>query len=313
MSNQSNSKAHVALWVMVMLKLTKLLKAAKFIKLMKPLITVVTMSLSVIAYAFWLGPWFSVGFVILILIHELGHVTALRQRGYQASAPIFIPFIGAVVFAPRLKDRDDEAYIAIAGPVIGAVAALVPFVVWFGIENKQSDAAAIMYAVSYVGIMLNLFNMIPMRPLDGGRVTQAIGPWFRYVGIGLLLVLTASFREPVILFIWILVIPDLTMVPLTMRAVASSGLLILMTVLMLLGYSEQPGWVDAIDVFFASVLTLVAVHAAVTKEDLAASDDQRPMLNPSDRMRWFINYTAVSAVLSVIFVYQMWHLPVLTP
>lgn len=297
-------------WLLIFGKLTKLVKMAKFVKLAKPMITVVTMSISAVAYAFWLGPWFAIGLVVMLFIHEMGHVVAMKMRGYKASAPVFIPFLGAVIFGPRMTDRDDEAFIGIGGPVLGGLAAAVTLGIWFFIEDKESDLSIILLMVSYVGMFLNVFNLMPIRPLDGGRVTQAVGPWFKYVGVAALAIFSALFQEPVILFVWILVMPEVTFLPLRLRAAVAGLMYIAMVTLMAMGYSSQPFWVDVLDCVLAGVLALGLAAQAVTNTDLAHEDDGRPHLEGAMRLGWFVRYAILTVILVGFMAYQVQQLPV---
>ena len=146
--------------------------------------TGVSMLISIVIYAMLFGDnllaglLFSTGFVVLILVHELGHVFAMRYYGLRASPPIFIPFLGAVInLRDRPKDAWQEAVVGIAGPVFGALGTGVCFL-WFW--KTGSDLAL---ALSYFGFMLNLFNLLPVPPLDGGRVTAAVSTWIWVPGL----------------------------------------------------------------------------------------------------------------------------------
>src|SRR3989344_6518301 len=193
------------IFLIVLLVLGKSAKVFKAAKIAKPAITFASMALSLFAYAFWLGPWFSVGFIAMLFIHEMGHVIALRLKGYPAPTMVFIPFLGAAIFAPAFQDREDEAYVGYGGPLLGSIGAAALFGVWFFLE-ESSTAAHLVLITSYVAVFINLFNLLPISPLDGGRITQATGRWFQYVGIAGLVIFSFFFRQPVILFIWILVI-----------------------------------------------------------------------------------------------------------
>ena len=82
------------------------------------------MLVSIVAYATIWGFWFAIGFVILLLVHEMGHVIALRREGIKASAPMFIPFMGAVITAKSLgEDALAEARVGLAGPILGSLGA----------------------------------------------------------------------------------------------------------------------------------------------------------------------------------------------
>ena len=159
--------------------------------------TALTMVLSVGAYALLFPVWFAVGFVVLIWVHEMGHVLQLRREGIEASAPMFIPFLGAFVAMKRMpKDVLDEARVGLAGPILGSLGALGA---WGVYEITQEP---LFLGLAYVGFFLNLFNLLPMLPLDGGRAVGALSPVFWLVGV--LGVVGLLFVNPILIFIAIL-------------------------------------------------------------------------------------------------------------
>ena len=140
--------------------------------------TVGSMLLSIVIYAMGWGWQFATGFVLIILVHELGHVLAMRYYGLSASPPIFIPFLGAVInLRQPPRNALEEAVIGIAGPVTGAIAATVAFIVF------MQTGSALWFELASFGFLLNLFNMLPVPPLDGGRVTAAVSPWLWIPGL----------------------------------------------------------------------------------------------------------------------------------
>ncbi len=158
--------------------------------------TSATMLVSVAAYALIWGWRFAVGFVILLLVHEMGHVIQLRREGIKASAPMFIPFLGALVAMKELpKDAAAEARVGLAGPVLGTLGALVPLGLWALTGDELFQALA------FVGFFLNLFNLLPVLPLDGGRAMAALSPWMWFVGYGLLVGATILYPNPIMLLI----------------------------------------------------------------------------------------------------------------
>ena len=161
-----------------------------------------TMLVSIAAYA-WIWGWqFAVGFVLLLLVHELGHVLEARRQGLPVSAPLFIPFLGAAILLKgNPKDAWREAKIAIAGPILGSLGALAT---WILGEALDSD---LLIALAFTGFFLNLFNLLPIVPLDGGRIVAAIHPvlW----ALGLLGLLGLVFVAPNPILIIILVIGGL--------------------------------------------------------------------------------------------------------
>ncbi len=157
-----------------------------------------TMLVSVAAYSVVFGFPFALGFVLLLLVHELGHVIALRREGIRASAPMFIPFLGAVISSRSLgANALAEARVGLAGPLLGSVgaAACIP------IYHVTGDG--LFRALAFTGFFLNLFNLIPVVPLDGGRAMAAMSPAMWLVGFVGLIALVFIWPNP-ILFIVIL-------------------------------------------------------------------------------------------------------------
>jgi Zn-dependent protease len=155
-----------------------------------------SMLVSIAAYALLWGWKFAIGFVLLIFVHELGHVLELRRQGVPASAPLFIPFLGAVVGMKQLPDDAwKEAQVALAGPILGSLAAAA---VWAAGEALHSE---LLVALAFVGFFLNLFNLLPIVPLDGGRAVGALHPAFWLLGLVGLLVLAVLRPNPILLLI----------------------------------------------------------------------------------------------------------------
>lgn len=162
----------------------------------KLLTTSGTMLVSIAAYAVIWGWRFAVGFVLLLLVHELGHVIALRREGVEASAPVFIPFLGAVVWAKQLGGNAlAEARVGLAGPILGALgaAACLPLAAATGNDLFR--------ALAFTGFFLNLFNLAPVLPLDGGRAMAAMAPWMWLVGLGVMIAAAFAFPNPIIILI----------------------------------------------------------------------------------------------------------------
>jgi Zn-dependent protease len=161
--------------------------------------TAVTMVVSVGAYALLFPVWFAVGFVVLIWVHEMGHVLQLRREGIAASAPMFIPFLGAFVAMKQMpKDVLAEARVGLAGPILGSLGALGA---WGIYEVTQEP---LFLGLAYVGFFLNLFNLLPMLPLDGGRAVGALSPVFWLVGVLGVVGLLFVNPNPILIFIAIL-------------------------------------------------------------------------------------------------------------
>ena len=166
---------------------------------LKVLTTGVSMLVSIAAYAWIWGLPFAIGFVLLILVHELGHVIELRRQGVPASAPLFIPFLGAVLGMKELPDDAwKEAHLALAGPILGSVGAAA---CWVAAEVTGSE---LLMGLAFVGFFLNLFNLIPIVPLDGGRAAGALHPVLWFVGLLMMVGLVVLNPNPLLLIIVLL-------------------------------------------------------------------------------------------------------------
>ena len=172
-----------------------LVAGLKFLKL-GPLLS---MFVTIGAYALVFGWPFAVGFVLLILIHEMGHAVALKQQGIPASAPVFIPFVGAfIAMKGRPRDAFVEAIVGIGGPILGTIGAAACLAAGFALDSD------FLFALASVGFLINLFNMIPVSPLDGGRVVGAISRWFWVVGYALGIGVFVLTWSPILLIILLL-------------------------------------------------------------------------------------------------------------
>jgi Zn-dependent protease len=155
-----------------------------------------TMLVSVVAYTTIWGFDFALGFVILLLVHEMGHVIALKREGIPATAPMFIPFLGAVVSAKSLgDDAVAEARVGLAGPILGTVGSAVCLLIWRATGHDYWRALA------FTGFFLNLFNLLPVVPLDGGRAMAAMAPWMWFGGFVGMIALAVIFPNPIIFII----------------------------------------------------------------------------------------------------------------
>src|SRR5215218_9412407 len=184
------------------LGLLAILKWGKALLLLLPkakLLTSSSMLVSVAAYALIWGWKFAVGFVALLFLHELGHYIQLRREGVKPSGMLFIPFLGAVVGARSLGGSAlAEARVGLAGPILGslATAALLP------IAAATDDD--FWRALAFTGFFLNLFNLAPVVPLDGGRAMAAMAPWMWFVGFGAIVALVLLWPNPILILIALL-------------------------------------------------------------------------------------------------------------
>jgi Zn-dependent protease len=179
-----------------LLGLLKVLPAGKF------LLTSLSMLAMVWFEALRSGIWFGVGFVLMILVHELGHGYAIKRAGLTAGWPVFIPFFGAMISMKGMpRDRAQEAAIAYGGPLAGTAAALVAAALGLLTDSR------LFFALAYTGFFLNLFNLTPISPLDGGRVAQAFSRRAWIFGAILLGVMFLTTQAPQLLLIALLALP----------------------------------------------------------------------------------------------------------
>ncbi|MFC4075456.1 site-2 protease family protein [Salinithrix halophila] len=180
-----------------------LISVAKYIpsllKLGKAGGTLISMLVAVWAYAL-IFPWsFSIGIVVMIFIHEMGHILAARQKGLPVSAPAFIPFLGALITLKKQpQDAETEAYVAYGGPLIGSLGAFACYGLAHWTDYK------VLYAIALIGFLINLFNLLPIHPLDGGRIVTAISRWFWVLGLVGGLALIVYSMNPILILIWVL-------------------------------------------------------------------------------------------------------------
>jgi Zn-dependent protease len=188
--------------------------AAKFAAALKTLLialpklkllgTAGTALVSVAAYSLFFGWPFAFGLVLLLLIHEMGHVIQIRREGLKASTPMFIPFLGAAIFAKSLGENAlAEARVGIAGPILGTLGA-----------GAVALAGALLHsnlllALAYFGFFLNLLNLIPVVPFDGGRAMAAVAPAMWFLGVAGLIGLIVFLGNPFLLVFILLALREM--------------------------------------------------------------------------------------------------------
>lgn len=149
------------------------LKLTKFASLGSMLVTVGT-------YSMFYGWPFATGMVGLILVHESGHALMMHRLGIPFKPMVFVPFLGAAVaMKERPRDAYDEALVAFGGPVLGSIGAAGVFAA--GVANDSN----LLIALGDFGFMINLFNLLPVGMMDGGRICGAVSPYAGVVGLGI--------------------------------------------------------------------------------------------------------------------------------
>lgn len=155
---------------------------------------------TVAAYAMTKYPFrLVIGFVLITLVHEIGHAVVIRAKGLRAGYMVFIPFVGgAVTMKDQARTAYDDAQIGLAGPIAGTFASLVALQIF-----KWTDHPLYLL-IALAGFILNLFNLLPIGPLDGGRVSAAVTKWMWVIGGGILTYKAIS--QPNALLILVLVL-----------------------------------------------------------------------------------------------------------
>jgi Zn-dependent protease len=151
-------------WKNYLLSILAIIYKAKVLLLFGSLV------ISMLVYGIAFGWAFGIGLVLIIAVHESGHVLANRIKGLNASWPTFIPFFGAIISlkqAPR--NADDEAFIGIAGPVFGLAATLISYGLFL------YTGFSVFRWLAVFGFFMHIFNLIPVVPLDGGRTVAFLG------------------------------------------------------------------------------------------------------------------------------------------
>jgi Zn-dependent protease len=263
---------------------------------MKTQLSIASFLVTTAFYSAHIGIWFALGFITLLLIHELGHVYALWQYDRKIRLPFFIPFLGAVVFGDKdCQDltRNEEARIAYLGPLFGTIAALCAAAPYMWTHNT------FWLMLGVAGVALNLFNMIPVSPLDGGRITQAIDTRFFYVGFALLVVLSAILLSTTTMFLIALIISQRYRHRQAIVSVYAGGTVIVFMVLTMVATS-----VNAHDILLCIITLFVTIglyaeyleskqQGPTNSSQPATGVDLRPVGDRDDRLNWGASYLAL--------------------
>jgi Zn-dependent protease len=163
--------AAFAVWAVVKYGLVFLVKIPALLTLGSALV-------SFGAYALLRGPEFAAALIVMLFVHEMGHVVEIRRQGMQATAPVFIPFLGAAIFQRQHPTTAvKQAQIGIAGPIAGTIGATAAFVLF----NATHDPIFLLAAL--LGFFLNLINLLPVWQLDGAWILAPVSPWFQVIGL----------------------------------------------------------------------------------------------------------------------------------
>lgn len=285
------------------LKSTKVFKILKIVKILKPFFFLFSMLLSIAAYSPLLGIQVAIMLVVLLFIHEMGHVWALKLQGEKIRMPLFIPFLGAVIFSPPFYDRVKEAKVGIAGPALGTLGALLCLPIYFIFDSKLWLVGAAL------GLYLNIFNMLTISPLDGGRITQVVSKYFKILGFLGLLWVTLIDKDAGMLVIWIMVSTDFLTIK-TPRAIKtllillSSGIVVLMIILGIGFKLYHSGLAYIVDLSLAFLLLSFEFYIYFRFDDTDFEElrSPRPMPKTSERIKWLFLFLGLLVIQIVSLV-----------
>lgn len=282
-------------------------KALKALKYAKFLITAVSMSLSAIVYGFAFGSYyFAAGFVLLILIHEYGHVIAMWKKGVHASAPVFIPFLGAAIFAKIPESKDEEAYIGFGGPFIGTIGAVACIGLAF-MFPAGTFWSTLLHVLGNVALFINLFNMIPARPLDGGRILHPLGSGVVYLGF-FILALLAVFTKDV--FFLAIALMTLSSMPIRKSVISFSWGIGVCGVAALLLIDTTSLWLIMLGLFLVGIGMFAFKSAWLQRDDPTTAVSRDESSEPiAIRLKWVTAYLLLLGFIGGAMVWHIDHLP----
>jgi Zn-dependent protease len=305
-----NVKESKSLWIVCALYLlTKglaALKALKSVKAVGVVLSPLLMAISSLAYGFYFGSfYFGIGLVMLILIHEAGHMWACRREGVPHSLPYFIPFLGAMIMTKIPKSAHSEAVIAFGGPLIGSIGAVACIGVAF-MFPAGSNASIIFHLLGSTGLMLNLFNLIPIRPFDGGRILATLPSAVQYIGFCVVWALAYITQDAIFVFMLMLTLDEIPI-----RAVVRRSLLALMLAVFSIMLAMSGSILWQVCAVILGVLALLVCRYAFHARDipLESSDFEHDQSSLRVKILWSCAYTSLSVTLFALIVWQMNHLP----
>lgn len=259
----------------------KLLKYAKF--------ALVPISLvgSLVTYGLTLGWTFGIILISVLFVHEMGHVVAARRVGVKVSAPYFIPFMGAVILADRADLKGEKhSIMAAGGPLFGTLlAAMCLAIYWL----TGSDFKPMLVAAA-IGAIINLFNMLPVRPLDGGRFFDTALPRFGGAVACALIAAGAALGDPILCFIAMIMIVENFTSPWRARVMVVA--VVVSVAATILSY---PWWLSLIVLPIYSVL----VWAIYTTQERYEERHGKPEVGKVSR-KWLAIWFVMTVVLIVL-------------
>jgi len=253
------------------------------------------------------------GLVFVIGFHEIGHLAMFKLLGINVSLPLFLPFVGAIIMAPPIKNRYIEALIGYGGPLFGTILSIALYLLWL---NTKSD---LILKLCFFSTALNLFNMMPVNPLDGGHVTQIIHPWFQLVGLSIATHIFLIWHYPLMLLVIALGFKYLHLWPKhkLLAYLFLGGMLIFSGIQTPYTFISTMivGWLA-----YSNFLTHQYVLQLIAAKDNKQLDKLVPPPAPplptaatNTRIKWLIVYTTTTLVLTYLLVKILPHTSTIFP
>lgn len=286
-----------ALLALKLYRAAEVIKFLKALKILEPVAMLFSGILTAGTYSLTMKASLATGLIVSLTVHELGHFWATKRLGLEPRWWLFIPFVGALMPSPEFRTRGEEAAVAYGGPLVGAAFSAVLYVLWLTLPLEK-EWANVLFATSLVSTALNLFNLIPLSPIDGGRITQAVHPLFRWAGFGLLIALSLYFGEASILLVWMLVVGDIRMHG-RWRLALAGAFWLAMPVMILMGYHGKYPLEDWC-YFAVGAWLLYVYYSWYTKPSRVTHDHRNVPLTSGERRRWGWRYLTLLAFLGVL-------------
>lgn len=263
----------------------------------KPMLTVMIIILSAVVCSIVRDYQFAIGLAIVIFIHEIGYFFALYKRGYNVSASYSVPSFGVQTVVPNYKSREDEAFVAMTGSVFGTIATILVFIFWYVTPDKGSDFAQVLLRVSYTSILINIFNLIPVRPLDGGKIMHAVGLSIEHIGLGVLAgYILIDLNTPMLLVIWLIVFMELPKMDMKIKTYTITIAYAAMSIYMI---ATNQGLAQTVVLIVFGAFIVVHQFLRLKYRRLIEDKIELPQLATSKRVRVFVYYV-------LLFQLQFW-------
>lgn len=260
-----------------------------------------TFLLSIAAYSFFIGFEFSLLFMFMIAIHEIGHYIAFWMKKIHCSVPYFIPFLGAIILQEEKIERgEDEAFIGYGGPFLGTIGAIILYCIYLKIGASQSTN--ILLIVSFFALFMNLINLIPIRPLDGGLIIRAIGEWVKYLGLLILIAFIFFIKSPIFLLVLIAALGEMRMHAYLRFALGTLCQVAMIAGIFFFAINTATILTFLIASFFAFLFNRRYFYAA--RFGIELGGEQKSDISFRVRLMWSILYMSLAFLIFSILIHQ---------